>query len=132
MCSVSSIACTVCMFIHPYVVADAAGSVVLCTVTATMGAFVLSHSISSIKQVCPTVRTHLSNSNRGRGKGRPLRLRMQNLPHSHCIAYTLLPRSHSPYIYLVQMSKLSARNMVISKSFSMGAEHFVLMCKHNN
>jgi len=36
------------------------------------------------------------------------------------------------YIHLVQMSKLSATNMFTSESFSMGDEHFVLMCKHNN
>ena len=49
---------------------------------------VLSHSISFIKRVCPTVRPRLSKADRWSRKGWPLRFGMNEL--LHCIAYASL------------------------------------------
>ena len=53
------------------------------------------HSVSFIKQVCPTVRPHLNYTDRWSGKGQLLRLRTKELPH--CTTYALLPCSRSPH-----------------------------------
>jgi len=50
---------------------------------------ILPHSISFVKQVCPTVRAHLNDTNRWSGKGQLPRLRMKEWPH--CTTYALLP-----------------------------------------
>jgi len=62
---------------------------------------VLPHSVSFIEPVCPTVRSHLSDANRGIGW--PLRLGRKG--PVHCATYVLLPRSSSPYIHLVSVTR---------------------------
>ena len=66
-------------------------SLVSCAVTATTCA----HSVFLIEQVCPMVRSRLSNINKWRVKGQTLRLRMKEPPH--CATYALLPCSCSPH-----------------------------------
>jgi len=62
------------------------------TVTATMCAYC---PAPFIKQLCPTVRPHLSDTDRGRRKRWLWRLGTKEPPC--CTAYALLPPSHSPH-----------------------------------
>ena len=66
--SMSSFVCTVCTSIHCGQLGWLSWSLVSCAVTATTCAYYLPHSVSFVKQVCPTVRLHLCDASWGRGK----------------------------------------------------------------
>ena len=81
----------------PYVAAIAAGAVghsYHAPLLPPRAPVVLPHSVSFIKhEVCPTIRSHLSDTNRGRGKGWPLKLLTKEL--LHCAAYACSHLSHN-------------------------------------
>ena len=70
--------------------------------------------LSSIEQICSTVRTRLSDADtdRGGGKGWPLRLRTND--PLHCTAYALLPRSPLPHNVLHSPSQSACAGVLLN------------------
>ena len=97
----SMLSCPYGTYVNPYIMGGMADHSYRVPLLPPCVPIVLSHSVSSIEPVCPTVRPHLSDADRGIGW--PLRLG-RNGP-VHCATYVLLPRSSSPYIHLVSVTR---------------------------